>query len=666
MSEPQFSSLGGAGGRRRPGSKKKGQRLPALDHVRALNAQAPGGGGGKGQKRIFQKRDLVEAVRRMSPVKASGDSEEGKVRFLTTEGPMADGMDSTTKALVDLEDGVNASARRFNDLKMAADLKTAELRRLQDQLRDLEAENSALEQISAKKTREAVRIEKLKEEIAAVSQRMDKKDFQKQQLEHMAKRLKTNQINFDAHIKSMDAGLRASKKEYDEVKNLMRQLESSKQQAVQGLHKYQMQLERARKERERELADRQAEAANAKRMEEWRKEREKVRQEMAAELRGDMSKDQEQALLKQLQEREGESEQLRAATKERQQKALTLEEAFAQIKQATGVTSLEEMVEKFMGQGANKAALEEEKAEAEARLAKYKTLKEEAETEFAEMKASGIGGTELSREIYDRMDDEIQQAKNALKVNKASCDRLESVLVAVRQGAVGLAQRLAPFNSVPGLETLPPLNVDADSTAVPNAAGASGSGDGDKGGEGGGATMELLHRCELRLVKILEIMSGAGASPPGGMTARSGAADHRGPGAGRPETEDQRAWTPFANTDPVLHKNNVRVTPAVRVKDIDHMEPTPRSDDDDDGDDEDADGDAMPMRTREEMKDIAKSRYQRRIRERELAARREANKAKNQDANIQKSEKKHARSRLTASREATPSLTFLTQKPDLL
>ena len=64
---------------------------------------------------------------------------------------------------------------------------------------------------------------------------------------------------------------------------------------------------------------------------------------------------------------------------------------------------------------------------------------------FIEMKASGIGGTEIHREVYDKLGEEILQAKAAFKVNKASCDRLEAVLVAIRQGAMGLAQRLAPF-----------------------------------------------------------------------------------------------------------------------------------------------------------------------------------------------------------------------------
>jgi len=255
-------------------------------------------------------------------------------------------------------------------------------------------------------------------------------------------------------------------------------------------------------------------------------------------------------MLRELQQREGQSEQLRQASKERARKAMTLEQAFMQIRQvrlvcldrrgcfgswayllrrlvvvvrykrltgtillgfhtqATGVTTLDEMVAKFMGQGANKTALEDEKAEAERRLARIKEQKREAEDQFAELKvrtrfivlllltsrpavllavllaflfafllafllgrfracccvpmplakgdnvrclvvrvqASDLGGTELSRERIANYESEITAARAQLKVSKAACERLEGVLVAVRQGAAGLAQRLAPFD----------------------------------------------------------------------------------------------------------------------------------------------------------------------------------------------------------------------------
>ena len=165
------------------------------------------------------------------------------------------------------------------------DRRQAELDRLNDQLAELEVENRALLSIEAKSTPDALRIQELESEIAGVKERMSKKLMQKAQYEHMMRRLRKNQVSFDAHIKSMDNALKASKKEYEEVHTLMRQLENSKQEALQGLHKYQAQLAASRKQRAKELAERRQEASNARRMEEWRKQREAKRAEMAAEVR---------------------------------------------------------------------------------------------------------------------------------------------------------------------------------------------------------------------------------------------------------------------------------------------------------------------------------------------------------------------------------------------
>ena len=82
-------------------------------------------------------------------------------------------------------------------------------------------------------------------------------------------------------------------------------------------------------------------------------------------------------------------------------------------------------------------------------------------------------------------------ACGALQLSKASCERLEAVLVAVRQGAVGLAQRLQPFNAV--------LGTDDDDEEVASSKGAPDSAD----------TLSLLITCERRLGTMLDIISKA-------------------------------------------------------------------------------------------------------------------------------------------------------------
>ena len=65
------------------------------------------------------------------------------------------------------------------------------------------------------------------------------------------------------------------------------------------------------------------------------------------------------------------------------------------------------MVEKFMGQGTSKEALLEEKLTAEKKLGDVLKAKNDSLLKFNTMKAqvaqTGIGGLELNREIYDKV-----------------------------------------------------------------------------------------------------------------------------------------------------------------------------------------------------------------------------------------------------------------------
>lgn len=147
----------------------------------------------------------------------------------------------------------------------------------------------------------------------------------------------------------------------------------------------------------------------------------------------------------------------------------------------------------------------------------------------------------------DQLDEEILGAKAELKLNRATCDRLEKSLVAVRQGAKGLAQRLEPFKDLLTHEEeveLPKTDIEA---------------------------LDLLIECEAKLLKMLERLDvdETGAVVPGspamagGMSSLPGSpagkADPGSPGAGMDSTKKAQLWTPFDNDDPQMHSYNIRI-----------------------------------------------------------------------------------------------------------
>jgi hypothetical protein len=124
------------------------------------------------------------------------------------------------------------------------------------------------------------------------------------------------------------------------------------------------------------------------RLKRWLRERAVTKMALATELRGDLTKEEEVLLrtqvillpvlssliscsvsvVTQLKEKEEKTKKLQRANEESQRKVQSMDDAFMKIKQITGMTSLDDMLEKFTAQKINKKNLEKEHAEVEVKL----------------------------------------------------------------------------------------------------------------------------------------------------------------------------------------------------------------------------------------------------------------------------------------------------------
>lgn len=447
------------------------KRLAPLEHIKNLYEGVAEEMKGSNQK-IAHKKDLMEAVRNMNAEQSTRSRREQSsqphknpnllpVSFRKGSGRLerskslsklnaVQGNNQSKSAHQILQQALNEHVKKFNELKLALENRTRHLKNLTDELLEHKKENESLRRMEKHETVDTLRIEELKREYESSLQELDVKQRRKEQLIHMKRRLRLNQVAFDAHIKGMEEALQASSREFDEVRLLTRQLEVGNSKAQEKLKATSERIHKEREIRNRQLEARRQEAANAKRMERWRKQRERARAELEADLRNDLHPEEEEALVNSLSEVQGKKEELKALEQRTTQRVTTYEEAFAAIREATGVRSLDEMVDKFLGQSANKAALLEEKREAEERQQQIKDDMENAKLKFAELKAVGIGGCEMNREVYDRLDEELIEAKQKLKLELSVSSRLDKTLINVRSGMQGLMQKLAPFANLLG------------------------------------------------------------------------------------------------------------------------------------------------------------------------------------------------------------------------
>ncbi|EQC26551.1 hypothetical protein SDRG_15643 [Saprolegnia diclina VS20] len=496
-------------------------------------------------KRIFQRKDLVEAVRRVNspivlPSRFESTSSLGSSSSLgSVHGDGPESSSDSNKDVATLEDGVNLNARKYNERKRVADAKEKELSTLVDQYRAMQIETDELDRIQNQESHGAKEIQRLNTEIEECMLSMEEKMHTRRQLEHMIRRLQTNQIKFDSHIQAMSVAVEASAREAEEVRILSRQLEAGKSRTIQLLQDLQQQVVIERKQRTRELSEHSIKAKNAERMEQWRLKRMKQRSELAAELRGDLSYDEERRLLRDIENRRKANADLGAANMEISQRATDHDQVVDQMKQVTGASSLQDVVDKFAAQSLSNQSLEKEKVRAEARLSNAKFAKENALKALNDLKASGIGGIELNRDVYTALENDILQAKGLLKTNKAAYDCLDGVLAAVRQGASSLVQRLAPFDEL--------LEINDDALVTLN---------------GKDTGHDLLSIAEIKFAKVVELVgqqNGAGGGFTGyGGDGDDGFDDH----GGRHDHGDEAKhliWSPHGNSDPVVHRNNIRV-----------------------------------------------------------------------------------------------------------
>jgi hypothetical protein len=167
------------------------------------------------------------------------------------------------------------------------------------------------------------------------------------------------------------------------------------------------------------------------------------------------------------------------------------EEVFANLKQITGVSSLEDMLEKFQSQQTNKRELQSEGTDAGSRLQQAQDVLKRTEKEFNELKSSGVNLTEASREANEDLEQQIADARNAMKLAKASGERLSSVMLGLQQGSSGLLVRTQAYKDLGESNGMDLLQTEAEFMAA--------------------GPLEALSKSEQILSKMMEMLTGNAA-----------------------------------------------------------------------------------------------------------------------------------------------------------
>ncbi|CAF0986621.1 unnamed protein product [Rotaria sp. Silwood1] len=118
------------------------------------------------------------------------------------------------------------------------------------------------------------------------------------------------------------------------------------------------------------------------------------------------------------------------------------ENAFSRIKEATGASTMQEVVERFMSQDSTTAHLEKMKEDSEQNVAKLREEKARLNKEFEEMKYSGEAKTSTGQRILEQAQEKLDESDKRRDDNATKMEKTMKKMIEVKSGIEHLADKL--------------------------------------------------------------------------------------------------------------------------------------------------------------------------------------------------------------------------------
>jgi len=373
-----------------------------------------------------QDEELADLQRRFSVLEEEGKQPQAPIMPKSTMRTQRERSTAATvrqdneSELSRLDEQITMLRRKHDELAHSNMEKRRELEKLTDRLQDLSKEasmpsvenNTVMKEIKALEARLAKAVAKYEDAYEV-----------RRTYEQIVKRLKEERIGFANQLEARELTLAAKEGDYEELLLMSHDANQSKELAKQELSKFEALVSEERKLREKELAERRALVQKKQEINADLERREKARREaMAAppEVGKPMGGSQHTIT--------------EADIEEEQEKIASYEAAFREIKEATGVADVNEVIQKFITQEEthkNLLAMTKESQSKIEALTEQKTSVQER----------------VQRLKYSVVSEEPAMAAPAGSDRKSErqrvkYERLTKVLVAVKAGIQHLSERL--------------------------------------------------------------------------------------------------------------------------------------------------------------------------------------------------------------------------------
>nr|XP_029136905.1 coiled-coil domain-containing protein 151 isoform X2 [Labrus bergylta] len=365
-------------------------------------------------------------------------------------------------ALTTLDRSVLSKMKRLNALKHTTQTKQRRLEELNTEYQRMKPEDSSGAQLadaqSRKKVEDSMNLRSLKNSL-------EKTQFKFKEAESIMASYKKVKSHLQGQLDSLEAEILKHREELNNMQSMNTDAQLSKEAAKMELQQQEESLHKERKERERIIA------SYRKKAEEHKAQAEKLdRRAQRATIQPDELSSEAQRSSPRM---PGEEEKVLS----------TFEEAFRRIKEATGVTDIQEIVERFISQKETHQRLEKLKEDNEKVLQQLQEQKELLNQQFQDMKYSGEAKLSSDQQMLEECEQQLQAQQRRCDACEERLDWLVKTLSTVRAGVEHLADKLQQIT----------LTEDAVAEVSP---------DSDE------FVVELMTQCELKLQLLQEELQG--------------------------------------------------------------------------------------------------------------------------------------------------------------
>lgn len=381
------------------------------------------------------------------------------------------GILSQEKVISKYDQKVCELIKQYNALCHKSNVKEKAIKKLQTELMQMQADAKVAEQGSAGESDSS-------QTLRVLENRLDKANIKCVEANHINNtykqilhKLQDERLEFDNHVDKLQNNIRSKKREFNDIMSMNKDAELARDSAKDELMYQDSKLQHNKKERERALQEYKKQADEKKNHAE-KVEKRMARSSIHTEEAAGADKDKKQI-----------------SGEEQERKIMGYEEAMHKIKEATGVSDIQEVVQRFLLQGETQKHLEKLKFDNEKTLLRLREEKAKFQAEFENMKYSGEAKLSSGQRILEDMQAKLEECETNSTNSRMKLERMDRILLNVKAGIEHLSDKLISLKLPKGQGPVRLTQSTADDYVI-----------------------DLLAQCEQKLMKLMEDLDGKDVS----------------------------------------------------------------------------------------------------------------------------------------------------------